>query len=407
MSSLSLQTPAGAPEAEEPGAPASGPAGASVPAGADRAFAAPAASAVIALPPLAVPGPVPAARPARLGAIDLFKGLAILEVLTHHVSANALSRLDPGSLAFFLVALGNRALHFAVPAFLFMTALVFMRSAMRPTWSVRDFYWSRVVKSLVPYLLWSGFYMLLRVRTTSLSLADLDLNQVWFWVLNGKASYHLYFLVVALQFYALFPLLVPLFRRRPSFPVVAAGALAVQLALYWANRLAWHAVFPGSLVIWYVIPIALGLHVGSVFETFGTWWNRNAKFVALAAVAGFSGYLPLAYQALLGLPVNTFAHEAFTWLFTSSCAILLFGFASFLARRNGPVIAGLRVLGQNSLQVYLLHPAVITLAAFLNFLPDRASLASHGPLLLAALAVPLSAALLVKGSALSRLLFGR
>ena len=60
----------------------------------------------------------------RLPWVEVFRGLAILEVVLYHVTGRFLRELPQGSPEWLLLAGVNRTLHFAVPAFLFMTTLV-------------------------------------------------------------------------------------------------------------------------------------------------------------------------------------------------------------------------------------------------------------------------------------------
>lgn len=67
----------------------------------------------------------------RLPWVEVFRGLAILEVVLYHVTGRFLRELPQGSPEWLLLAGVNRTLHFAVPAFLFMTTLVLGASFYR------------------------------------------------------------------------------------------------------------------------------------------------------------------------------------------------------------------------------------------------------------------------------------
>ena len=360
----------------------------------------------------------------RLSSLDAFRGVAALAVVLIHVSSHALGNLEGlenlgNPEARFAVVIFNRASQFAVPAFLFLTALVTMRSSLKTNHGTLGFYRSKLKRVLVPYLIWSGLYGLFRVLTTELTLTDLQNPERWRdWLLGGDAYYHLYYLVVALEFYAIFPLV----RRWGLLPVAPAlaGLIGLQIAAYWLNRTVIQGVAPGSSVLNYLVPLGLGLMVGARLEAwFGSWQRWRLALVALTALAMVL-YLPDAVLALEGVPVDTFAHAAATWFYTGACALLLLGTCMSLnehlrGRSSGMGVFGF--IGQQSLQVYLIHPAVIVvlsaaIGGSTRFVPI---LSTQTPefwikeiaILFTAVLVPLVLAWMLEGSKLSRCLFGR
>lgn len=103
--------------------------------------------------------PPPQAAPRATPWVDTFRGLAILEVVTHHASGMALRYVEAGSAVYLALLVLNRTLHFAVPAFLFVAAVLLARSLLRQTdW--RRYFLRRVTRGAWPYVLWSGLYIL-------------------------------------------------------------------------------------------------------------------------------------------------------------------------------------------------------------------------------------------------------
>jgi peptidoglycan/LPS O-acetylase OafA/YrhL len=93
--------------------------------------------------------------------VEVFRGLAILEVVLHHLLGRFLREVPPETPLWFLLAALNRTLHFAVPAFLFLTALVIGASFWR-SFSLGCYLRNRALRLLWPYLLWSGVYLAFR-----------------------------------------------------------------------------------------------------------------------------------------------------------------------------------------------------------------------------------------------------
>jgi len=332
--------------------------------------------------------------------VEVFRGLAILEVVLHHVTGRFLRELDPGGWEWHLLAAVNRTLHFAVPAFLFMATLVLGASFLRE-FRLGRYLRNRALRLLWPYLLWSGVYLAFRYWDHGLFQPERLLHQL----LWGKAYFHLYFLAVALQLTLLLPLFLLLLRRRPHGLVFLLLGVGLTLGVYFLNRHYRFLPYPGSFVLWYTPAIVLGLYLAGRLEGL----PRLLRFWPLALLAagvGLWGYLPLALDVLKRLPVNTFHYQAFHWLYTTGMAFLLLALAYALART--PLRVPLAFLGRYSLQIYLVHPMVVRLLEKYPDFPEPLGLKpAFAVYLVLALFLPLFLAHLLARARVSPALFGR
>lgn len=345
----------------------------------------------------------------RLPAVDVFRGMAIVSVVAHHLTGLALRHSEVGSALHTGLAVVNRTLHFVVPAFVFMTALVLTRSAIR-RFEPGKYYWARVRTALLPYLLWTVLYVLFRVASGQDDAAALSDPQRWqVWVQYGKGYFHLYFLLIVLQFYLVLPLLLPLWRRRWPFLAVLLGAFTLQLLVYELNHAGvLNFRFPGTMALWYIPALTLGVYFGANAGLFEALWARWRVWMVAAALLALAWYLPISLARLGGAPVSSLAYSAANWTYTAAAVLALFGAAQVLAPLRTWWRPGLVYLGTVSLQIYLLHPAILWFLERLGFPGDPVGflgvLALYG---LAALGLPVLVARLLEGTALSRWLFGR
>jgi surface polysaccharide O-acyltransferase-like enzyme len=337
----------------------------------------------------------------HIDSLDIFRGLAILAVLGIHVSGHSLHMAEVDSRAWIVLAFSNRALQFAVPAFLLLSALLNLRPLLeRPpgaAWVYR-----RLRRAVWPYLIWSLIFLAISYRhdpgalTPALVVAK---------IAGGNAYYHLYFLLLVIQLYVLLPFLAPLFRRRPPFWAVATGALGLQAAIYAANR-RWPIVTaPGSVIFWYVPSIAVGCWLS-------TRWSRLAELARkaflpalLVAAAAFAIHAPLAMDLLRHEALNTFVFQASLSLYAAAASLALMGVSGSGAAAWAA--APLRYIGARSLEIYILHPlAILALDEWLPFSIPRSPAVSTAVYFIACIALPLAVAAVVARLGLSGLLWG-
>jgi len=355
--------------------------------------------------------PVPGGRTGREPALDIFRGIAIAEVLLHHVSAFAMRKTAAGTLSHDLLVLANRTLHFAVPAFLFIMGLLLTRTMIGNDRSWREFYGRRARQTLVPYLVWSLFYVLFRVLFVPEDPPAilLDPDRWRNWLVWGKAWYHLYFMVLALQLYLAFPLILTAIRRtRIALGPLLLLGLVAQLAAHWAHARWIRSPYPATLLIWYVMPVLCGVWVGLHLEQWPAVWQRLRYLAVPLLVLGWGIYLPQGYRQVHGVPVNSQLYHFSYWAYTLGVAFCGLTFCRWLHRKGGRPAQALRSLGGYSMAIYLVHPMLLHLW---SMVPQSGStLRFHITTTIAALgvfAVSLLIARLAARTAGGHFLFGR
>lgn len=371
--------------------------------------------------------PSPVSSTPRDPTFDILKGIGILEVIIHHVTAHSARKYAVAADAhWWSLMVVNRVLHFAVPVFLLASALLLARSvARRPKPNWRRFFSRRLERSVWPYVIWSGFYWVFRVLFNRIgsdiyptpvsiggatfTLPGLFAHPEWmlrdlFW---GKAYYHLYFMVVLIQFSLLFPLFYYAMRRwRPAFAGALLGAVGLQALAFLAQAQWWRLPYPASTILWYLPPVVVGMWLGLNWEDWPRAWARWWPAMVAMTVLGGGVYLALAFRDLAGLRIHGFSFNASVQLYTLGMALLLLRWAQTLV--GGGLGRFLAAVGDKSLPLFLMHPAVLYLLSG----PKISGLIGSLPLsvlwvLLLALAVTWGLIYATARLRLDTLLFGR
>jgi peptidoglycan/LPS O-acetylase OafA/YrhL len=234
----------------------------------------------------------------RLDHVDAMRPIKQSAVISTH----ALIYFSPLSTS--LLASGMLTLtHFSRDAFFFVSACMLTYSYRERTSVPLVQYWKRRFMAVgLVYLVWTLIYWpvansqnsssfpYLRVPWSAL-FSHAGLHNLLFNVATGY--YHLYFLLVLLEFYVIFPLVFWLIRRYPkSHLYVVFGALIWQFFFTYLVRRGWLGfVMPSKietrLVFSYPLYLLGGVVVAFYLESFHDWVVRHWRaLIALTVVAG-------------------------------------------------------------------------------------------------------------------------
>jgi peptidoglycan/LPS O-acetylase OafA/YrhL len=303
--------------------------------------------------------PAPPAKAGHLSSVDVVRVLTIALVIGVHTVSQ-----QPGGTDMVSGALLN-VMHVSREVFFLLTAFVLSYSyrhrAPARWWGFwRRRYWLIAI----PYLAWSLIYFFARGETTAVGALGAML-------LTGTAAYHLYFLLVSMQLYLVFPLLrrlVTATRHRPGR--VLAVAVAYQLAVYTLAQ-----VHPdvGVLTPWLRDPspylfsylgfIVAGGVAATHADAFLAWTRTHARRVhagcAVSVAAGVGVFL-VQLRGLGQAPVvasEVFQPVVVVESFAVAWTLLALGLAWEDRRRPGRRFV--RAAADASFGVYLAHPLLL------------------------------------------------
>lgn len=300
-------------------------------------------------------------RKPRLFELDIVRAGAIAAVLLIHGTASATVDLPVSGRTQILYEAVNRLSYYAVFLFIFLSGLVLFYSYM-DTWKVKDigtFYRKRLQYIVIPYLIWSIFYYLYNPAVTPEWGIELD----WLAFLKqlrwGETGYHLYFMIIILQFYALFPLIVTMAKYWKAFrKYLWLFGLAVQIAAYAYHQYVQPIDHRVTLCVTFFGLFCIGGSIGMHYDKFIAWTNRNIWWITAATVALGLSFAGLNILARFGI---TYGQHLFEILFNSyavGIAVSFIWIGRHLLTAAPRLAKILSSMGAASFGIYFIHPAV-------------------------------------------------
>jgi peptidoglycan/LPS O-acetylase OafA/YrhL len=305
------------------------------------------------------------ARTVHIYPADLVRVLTFACVIAVHTvsTVNPLDSVPGGAVVMLL--------HFTREAFFVLTAFVLTHrhrdDPVRPV----AFWRRRFLLVGLPYVMWSVVYTGLGLVTAPLparEAATMLLRNV----LTGTAWFHLYFLLVSLQFYLVFPLFrrLLLATRGRHVVLLAVSAVLQVLIDLWlhdptpAGLKASLLPYAGSFLLSYQFFLVFGgvvaFHAGRVDA-----WIRGHTVVIVAAVLLTGALAEGRYQWTVAHGVGAeFATDVFQpvmvpWSVAVTAAFYAAGAAWADRRAGGPVSRVVEAASDRSFGVFLLHPTIL------------------------------------------------
>lgn len=322
-------------------------------------------------------------RKARIREIELLRGLAFLAValqhpIAHYAGLNE-ARMEDGVLMAILLL----AAKFAVPVFIFITGMVLFYNYDGQL-RYGSFLRKRFGDIVVPYILWSAVYftenpgwsgdLLHRFETFASHLV------------TGKNSYHLWYIVMIVQFYALFPVLRCLMRacakripfRWRAAALTGAGMLCLLL-VYHLFRISgfmaeaeipfltpFFTAYADRNFLYFSFYFILGAAAGMAPDRWSYWLARG-KAAYLAVFALLFGYY--MYITVQGFATPDGVHFSFIGLsllrplimvFLVSSIFVFYAWSKTWSESSGPIVhKAMNFLGRYSYGAYLAHALML------------------------------------------------
>jgi peptidoglycan/LPS O-acetylase OafA/YrhL len=304
------------------------------------------------------------APPKHLDQIDVVRLLTFLAVIGVHSVDFTQSMSSVGAAAVIMLLQFGREVFFALSGF------VLVYSAQHRPQRSGAFLRRRMLLLTVPYVAWSLLYQLYGVLTSERH--GVTASRLLLDLVNGGAEYHLYFLLVTMQLYLVFPLLLRFVRRTAArAPLVLSVALAVNgvwLAIlqHVAAPSGWGAFFwqrGYELLPTYGAYVLVGCYAAIHLDRLQVFVDRHRRpLLAWAVAAAATGEIVFLVQLRGQAPRVAGAVLQPAMLLVSFAAMVItyvIGSTWAAGRRRGA--RAMKEASDLSFGVYLAHPLVLDL----------------------------------------------
>ncbi len=269
-------------------------------------------------------------RARYLGQFETYRVIACCAVVFQH---SLLWTLAPGIVAGWAFVM---LLHFSRTAFFFLSAFVLTYAQITRPRSTIEFWRRRYAQLGVPYMAWTLIYWIYTLIDHNGSTGT-DWSYLWHDLVYGY--YQLYFVVVLLQLYLVYPLVLWLVQKTRRHGLLMTASLLFALAL--SADLHWPGSFGalGHATVWlerywpfsrnpityqeqFIAGILVALHYERVHEVVERWWRQFAALAVIVGVAAILWYLVAVWTGeSAGRASNIYQPIAFLW-FTAVVAAL-------------------------------------------------------------------------------------
>ena len=308
----------------------------------------------------------------RLDQVDAMRPVKQVGVVsTHSILYFAPAAASVGSGAALLL------LHVSREGFFFVSACMLTYAYAdlgRP--GLRRFYWRRCLSVVIPYSCWTVIYFLYLLPTAHYASLAAALRHLAALAYTGY--YQLYFLLVIMQFYLVFPLVLMLLRRTRGHHgrLIAAAALAqvmITIGMHWQILPSLMIRYGQQDALSYLLYLIGGGVVAFHLDEVNAWVCGHARLIGaltVAAAVAAEGVYFLAQHGVttvLGSGSDPFQPSVIPFNVGAITCGYLAGVALVRPRRSRRTRAMVRSGSDNAYGIYLSQMVFITALTWLGW----------------------------------------
>lgn len=288
----------------------------------------------------------------RLYELDYIRFIACLAVMIVHITATGVTDYIQGSFPHIITLILNRSLKFTTPVFIFLSGVTNFFAYSNKEIKYFDFVKKRLKSTLVPYFVWCLIYY------SAYIYAGIYSFDIVFFIKNvvlGTMSYHLYFVIIISQIYLLGPLFYKLIKNSNKrililtvaaiFTAICAGTLNFKLS--------------DRIFLKYIFFYMIGIYVTLETEKFKTFVDKNKILITAM-------YITIGLLYTVASFFN-WENSIYVWfVFSAVSVFFVFLVSMYLVEIFKTKYRYVKLFGQSSYYIYLMHPLVLTVMIMLS-----------------------------------------
>lgn len=272
--------------------------------------------------------------------------IACLAVMIVHISATGVTDYIHGSFPHIVMTLLNRSLKFTTPIFIFLSGVTGFYGYRNKEFKYFEFIYKRLTRVLIPYLFWCVIYYFVYIK---FGFYGFDFRFFLKNVVQGTMSYHLYFVIIITQLYLMGPIFYNLVKNSKNrVRLLVISAIVTSLCVEYIRFNLSDRIF-----LKYMFFYMFGIFVTLEYKNFTTWLKKYRVY----AIVGYI-VIGLAYTLVSFYNMKIYS---FVWFLFSTVSILFVYLVGLFAKEKlHKLYSFIKVFGQSSYYIYLMHPIVLT-----------------------------------------------
>lgn len=263
---------------------------------------------------------------------------------------------------------GNQLARFSVPMFLILSGFLLFQSDLNSHFLSRSaFYRKRFDKILLPYVIWTIFYSLvLHFYFNGLQNLHMVLPDMVRHLFLGNGFTHLYFVIIIIQLYLLYPFIRKAFQKRPG--LFLAASLIVSLLCQ--SLLYLHAIKAIHLYPYYGQFYLIAFPVWFFYFFLGMYlalYDQDLQTTGRLSLPAWLVIWAASFALLLWDSQQTASYalsiKPTVVLYATTSFFLLRAWLNRFPVKTGPFI---NWFSEQSFLIYLLHPLMANFLLFLS-----------------------------------------
>lgn len=289
-----------------------------------------------------------------IGEANILRGILCIFVLIIHTTANPSIELQPLSISSILFSIANTATKLAVPGFIFISGLTLAYSYKeRKINNIYLFYKKRFINVVIPYVIWTLIYYLVYII-----LYNYEISLKFFLerLINGSMTYHLYFIIIIIQFYILFPIFLKVFKMQNNSIILGLSIILNIIVFYKGSN----PIFFTTYISYFMLGMYFAFNYDNIMDLFSNIKNKIiiiAIGVLITIYYIIEVYLSIHFNVILNKTGTTY------YIFCLLTILMYYTLCINIYNSKNIIIAkfkdSINKISKVSFSIYFAHPLII------------------------------------------------